>query len=94
MPVLDTTGGIYAVAVPAIVDKRDKGKQVGENNEGKDIVPVYSCRMFRASSGTISRHASDHRVGCHRGRPRRQGAQIELVEFWVSEESAITGPSD
>ena len=37
-----STGGIFSLAIPAIVDKREKGKQVGENNEGKAVVPVYT----------------------------------------------------
>ncbi len=86
MPVLDTTGGIYGVAVPAIVDKRDKGKQVGENNEGKDIVPVYTMSdvpafvrdHFTAQLKTIGLDVT----AADRG---DRVLKAELVEFWVSE---------
>src|SRR5690242_204504 len=42
IPALDTTGGIYPLAIAAVVDKRDKGKQIGENTEQKVAVPVYT----------------------------------------------------
>src|SRR5436189_1944270 len=42
VPVLDMTGGVYGISVAAVVDRRDKGKQIGENTEEKVPVPVYT----------------------------------------------------
>ena len=30
MPALDITGGVYAVAIAPIIDKRDQANQIGE----------------------------------------------------------------
>ena len=85
-PVLDTTGGIYSVAIPALVDKRDKGKQVGENNEGKDIVPVYTMSDVPAF---VKEHlvAQLKTIGLDVTAADRGDRVLksELIEFWVSE---------
>jgi hypothetical protein len=86
MPVLDTTGGILPVALPPMVDKRDKGKQIGENNEGKDIVPVYTMsdvpafvrERVTAQLKTIGLDVT----AADRG---DRVLKSELTEFWVSE---------
>jgi hypothetical protein len=86
MPVLETTGGILPVAIAGIVDKRDKGKQMGENTEGKTPVPVYT-------SSDVAGFVREHLVA----QLKTIGLEVtaadggdrvlksELVEFWVAE---------
>jgi len=86
MPVLETTGGIFSLAIPAIVDKRDKGKQVGENNEGKQVVPVYTTsdvpafvrEHLTAQLKTIGLDVAASESG-------ERVLKAELGEFWVAE---------
>lgn len=92
MPVLDTTGGILPVAIPGIVDKRDKGKQVGENNEGKDIVPVSTMSDV---PGYVREHltAQLKTIGLEVTAADRGDRVLksELVEFWVAESKRYHG---
>jgi hypothetical protein len=86
MPVLETTGGIFSLAIPALVDKRDKGKQVGENNEGKTVVPVYTTsdvpafvrEHLTAQLKTIGLDVTASDAG-------DRVLKAELSEFWVAE---------
>jgi hypothetical protein len=86
MPAIDTTGGLFAVAIAPIADKREKGKQIGENTEQKIVVPVYS-------SSDVPAYLREHLVG----QLKSIGLEVsiadtgdrllksELNEFWVSE---------
>ena len=87
MPVLETTGGLRALSVAPMVDKRDKGKQVGENTEEKVVVPVYT-------TSDVPEFVRDRLVQ----QLRRGGLDVsaddtdrvltsELTEFWVTESS-------
>jgi hypothetical protein len=86
MPVLETTGGIFSLAISPLVDKRDKGKQVGENNEGKTVVPVYTNSDV---SGFVREHltAQLKTIGLD-VTAADNGERIlkaELGEFWMAE---------
>jgi hypothetical protein len=88
MPALDTTGGLRTMSVAPMVDKRDKGKQVGENTEEKAVVPVYTTsdvpefvrdrlvQQLRRGGLDVSADDTVERV-----------LKSELTEFWVTESS-------
>jgi hypothetical protein len=86
MPALDTTGGIYPLAIASVVDKRDKGKQIGENTEGKIPVPVYTSSDVPAY---VREHLSRQlkAIGLDVS-PANSGDRVllaELIEFWVAD---------
>lgn len=92
MPALDTTGGIYPLVIPGVIDKRDKGKQIGENTEDKVAVPVYT-------SSDVPGYVRDHLTAQLKAigldvRAADSGdrvLQFELVEFWVAEGKRYRG---
>lgn len=92
VPVLETTGGLYPLTLAPIVDKRDKGKQVGENTEDKVPVPVYTNSDIPAF---VAQHLADRltiaglevKLGDSGDRVLRS----ELQEFWVAERDRYRG---
>jgi hypothetical protein len=42
LPTIEMTGGIRVIKIEPFVDKRDKGRQIGENTEQSPAVPVYT----------------------------------------------------
>jgi hypothetical protein len=86
LPALDVTGGVYALAVAPLVDKRDRGTEIGENTEQKVAVPVYTA-------SDVPAFVRDHLIA----RIKAIGLDVtaaesgertlksELVEFWVNE---------
>jgi len=92
IPVLETTGGLYPLTLAPIVDKRDKGKQVGENTEDKVPVPVYTNSDIPAF---VAQHLADRltiaglevKLGDSGDRVLRS----ELQEFWVAERDRYRG---
>jgi len=92
MPALDTTGGLYPLAIPGIADKRDKGRQIGENTEHSVAVPVFTnsdvpayvrdhlTAQLKAIGLDVSAADSGDRV-----------LQLELIEFWVAEGKRYLG---
>jgi hypothetical protein len=92
MPTLDMTGGLVSFSVAPVVDKRDKGTQIGENIEGKAPVPVYTKSDVAAFVGEhllaqLKRIGLDARVGETGERVLR----AEMVEFWVAEGNHYNG---
>lgn len=90
-PVLDTTGGIFPLAIAGIVDKRDKGKQIGENTE-KDTVPIYT-------SSDVPAFVRDHVVSQLKiigievtaAETGDRVLKSELIDFWVAEGNRYQG---
>ena len=92
VPVLDTTGGVYGISVAAVVDKRDKGKQIGENTEGKIPVPVYTTSDVPAYvrehlTAQLKTIGLDVKAADTGDRVLRS----ELSEFWVAEGNRYNG---
>ncbi len=86
MPTLDMTGGLFSFSVAPVIDKRDKGTQIGENVEGKVPVPVYTKSDVPAFIGEHLA-AQLKRIGLdvQAGETGQRVLRPELVEFWVSE---------
>ena len=92
IPVLDTTGGLYPLTLAPIVDKRDKGKQVGENTEDKIPVPVYTNSDIPAF---VAQYLADRlKIAGLEMKLGESGDRIlrsELQEFWVAERDRYRG---
>jgi hypothetical protein len=92
IPVLETTGGLYPLTVAPIVDKRDKGKQVGENTEDKVPVPVYTNSDIPAF---VAQHLADRLtiagLEVKLGESGDRVLRSELQEFWVAERDRYRG---
>jgi len=92
MPVFETTGGVLPLMIADVSDKRDRGKQIGENTEEKVAVPVYTVSdvpeyvrgHLTAQLRAIGLDVSAGDVGERIMRP-------ELVEFWVAESDRYRG---
>jgi len=92
MPVFEITGGIHRLSMGEIVDKRDKGTQIGVNTEEKTPVPVtttsdissfvreHVAAQLKAAGLDVQNAGSGDRV--MRG---------ELLEFWVDEGDRYLG---
>jgi len=92
MPAIDMTGGLYSLTIAPIADKRDKAKQVGENTEKRDVVPVYTnsdvptwvaeqlTRQVKTAGFDVKSADSGQRV-----------LKSELTEFWVNEGNLYLG---
>jgi hypothetical protein len=92
IPVLDTTGGLYPLTLAPIVDKRDKGTQVGENTEDKIPVPVYTNSDIPAF---VAQYLADRLTNAGlEVKPGEGGDRVlrsELQEFWVAERDRYRG---
>src|SRR6478736_7237389 len=92
IPPLDSTGGLYPLTVTAVADKRDKGKQIGENVEGKMPVPVLTDSDI---AGFVREHVTGQlkAIGVD-VRNDDSGERIlksELTELWVAEGNRYRG---
>ena len=90
-PALDLTGGVYSLQIEKLVDKREKGNQIGENTEKKDVVPIIT-------PSDVALFVTDMVIA----QSKKTGIQIvgnggdrvlkgELMEFWAQEAKNYTG---
>lgn len=89
-PTLETTGGIYAVRLEPVVDKRDNtggGKQIGENTEKSPVVPIFTDTNVATFLDEVVR-AQLKRTGLELvADGAERVVRPELMEFWTIETS-------
>src|SRR5262245_51820564 len=92
MPAFDTTGGLHPRATAVAPNGRDRGKQICENTEHKDAVPVYT-------SSDVPAYVREHvarqlkTIGLDVS-STDEGARVlrsQLIEFWVAEGNRYRG---
>lgn len=92
IPVLETTGGVRSLTIAAVVDRRDKGKQIGENLEGKVPVPVVTQSDV---AGYVREHLAGQLkaigIDLRNGEGGDRILKSELIELWVAEEKRYRG---
>ena len=92
IPVLETTGGVRSLTIAAVVDRRDKGKQIGENLEGKVPVPVVTQSDV---AGYVREHLAGQLkaigIDLSDGEGGDRILKSELIELWVAEEKRYRG---
>jgi hypothetical protein len=84
-PVLDITGGLFTVRFDPMADKRNKGRQIGENTQGK--TPV-SIRTYDNVGTFLDKWITDKMRGLGltitQDNPERV-ITLELIELWAIE---------
>ncbi len=86
--VLDITGGLFTVRFDPVADKRNKGRQIGENTEGKRPRPIIT----NDNVGTfLDKWITDkmHGLGLTitQDNPERV-ITLELIELWAIESTS------
>jgi hypothetical protein len=92
VPVFETTGGVLPLVIAEVSDKRERGKQIGENTEEKVAVPVYTA-------SDVPAYVREHLTAQLRaiglavttGDTGERIMRLELVEFWVAEGNRYRG---
>ena len=86
-PTLDITGGLLTVRFDPVADKRDKGRQIGENTEGKTPVPIYTdSNVGKFLDQWITDRMRGLGLTITQDNPERI-ITLELLELWASESS-------
>jgi hypothetical protein len=91
LPAFEMTGGVYSLQIDQLVHKRDKGNQIGENSEKKEVVPVVTA-------SSVARFVTDALVA----QSKKLGLEIKSsggervlkgksLEFWVQETTSYVG---
>lgn len=92
IPVFEITGGIHKLSIGEILDKRDKGTQIGANTEEKTPVPVITTSDI---SDFVREHVANQLKAIGLDVDRANGSdrilRCELIEFWVAEGERYLG---
>jgi hypothetical protein len=92
IPVFEITGGIHRLSIGEIVDKRDKGTQIGANTEEKIIVPVTTTSDI---GGFVREHVAVQLkaigLDIQSADSGDRVLRCELIEFWVAEGERYLG---
>jgi hypothetical protein len=91
LPAFEMTGGVYSLQIDQLVDKREKGTQVGENSEKKDVAPVVTSSGV-AQFVTETLVTQSKKAGLDvRASGGERVLKGELLEFWVQETTTYVG---
>jgi hypothetical protein len=86
-PTIDITGGLLTVRFEPVADKREQGRQIGENTEGKTPVPIVTdSNVATFLDQCITGQMRALGLSVVKDKPERVVA-LELIDLWASESS-------